>query len=671
MLCQGGDRMLYLARQFFIIIFSLSLLSGGSLVAKAASYEMKPSDVHKVMNKMMRYHIDHKSMNAELMDRSIRIYINQFDPERIYLLENEVESYWNLSSNQLTELVVQYHQGNYEVFEQLNDLFAQSIARAQKIRDQIRKDPQGLSCLTSEEKDPRVWETRVFAETDQELHNRWKERYQYFLMMYATKDQMQNLALVEKGLQLHDRKKIKEEKAYLILVNQNHAVSITEKEHEKTVKMLKAFSKSLDTHTAFYSPEEAYRIRVSLEKGFQGIGIIMRETLDGVIVTRLVEGGPAAESRMIQLGDKIIAIDQHAVDENLFCEASDLLKGEEGTQVTLTIQRESEVFNITLPRKKIVMQEDRVSTQSYSVPGGIIGVITLDSFYEGENISSDRDVRRAIVELQRQGPLKGLVLDLRNNLGGFLTQAVKVAGLFVSNGIIAVSKYSDGSMRYYRDLDGFTYYDGPMLVLISKLSASAAEVVAAALQDYGVAVIAGSSSSYGKGSLQHQTITNPDADLFFKVTVGRYYTVSGRSAQITGVCSDIVIPNLLENEPIGEKYAEYPLSADRIDPMYHDTLLDIDPSIRKWFEKFYLPSVAQKNMTWQKALPELESKSQDRVRQDPILQQVISSSEMSYTELSDEEFLRQVDQHQVTEAVNIVKDMIEIQEEKPCSLKAY
>src|SRR5262249_53796114 len=158
----------------------------------------------------------------------------------------------------------------------------------------------------------------------------------------------------------------------------------------------------------------------------------------------------------------------------------------------------------------------------------------------------------------------GLVLDLRENAGGFLSQAVKVSGIFLSNGIVVISKYSRGDVHFLRNIVGRSYFNGPLVILTSKMSASASEIVAQALQDYGVGIVVGDERTFGKGSIQYQTVTDMSTDLFFKVTVGKYYTASGRTTQIEGVKTDIVVPTHYAPYHIGERYLEYPLSADKV-----------------------------------------------------------------------------------------------------------
>jgi carboxyl-terminal processing protease len=167
------------------------------------------------------------------------------------------------------------------------------------------------------------------------------------------------------------------------------------------------------------------------------------------------------------------------------------------------------------------MRDFRLQAFDEPFGDGLIAKLTLPAFYESEEGSScEKDMRDALRKLKAKGKVLGVVLDLRENSGGFLNQAVKTAGLFITSGVIVISKYAQGELQYLRDLDGRVYYTGPLLVLTSKASASAAEIVAQALQDYGTALVVGDERTYGKGSIQYQNVTERGSGAFFKVTVG-------------------------------------------------------------------------------------------------------------------------------------------------------
>ena len=305
------------------------------------------------------------------------------------------------------------------------------------------------------------------------------------------------------------------------------------------------------------------------------------------------------------------------------------------------------------------MEEERLLDKSEPFADGFIGKLTLPSFYESTSASScESDLREGIKLLKRQGNLKGVVLDMRENLGGFLNQAIKVTGLFITSGVVVISKYAQGEVQYMRSIDPRVYYNGPLVILTSKASASAAEIVAQALQDYGVALIVGDERTYGKGTIQYQTVTDDEAAAFFKVTVGRYYTVSGRSTQIEGVQADIVVPTAFSPYNIGERYLEYPLSNDHVPSVYHDQLLDIDGQAKLWFQKNYLPYIQKKESVWHKMLSKLQANSAHRLSHDPNFKLFLKQLK--------EEPLEEgqnwgVEDLQMAEAVSIVKDMIMLQ----------
>jgi carboxyl-terminal processing protease len=323
----------------------------------------------------------------------------------------------------------------------------------------------------------------------------------------------------------------------------------------------------------------------------------------------------------------------------------------------------NDVDRVELVRDKIVMQDERVRYTFEQCNDGIIGKIVLPSFYEsGVNSSCEKDMREALRGLKKEGDLKGIVIDMRDNSGGFLSQAVKLSGLFITSGVVVISKYSRGEMQYLRDVDGRSYYDGPIVLLTSKASASAAEIVAQALQDYGVAVVVGDERTYGKGTIQYQTVTDDHADNFFKVTVGRYYTVSGRSTQIEGVKADIVVPTEYHPYNIGERFLAYPLKNDQVAPVYLDPLVDVDAKNKAWFQKNYLPNIQKKLSLWTRMLPELKEMSQSRVAANKsFVKYVKGSGDMSYSNEGDSESVNS--DPQMNEAVLIVKDMIHLQQE--------
>lgn len=638
-------------RLFLFFLLPLTLFADSTLLSS--------KDVHKIMNNFFEYHVDNKEISAVIIERSLKIFLEQFDASHAYLLEKESDPFLKPTAETLQQTLNEYKKDRFSIYYTMNEEIQKSIVRARNWREQWEGEPLVLIAEAKE----LISSQEQFSKTSPQNIADLRERHKHLLLMLISLQMRQNersmngkedklVALCEKQLRVM-------ENPYLGLDEEGNTQPEEKLHHHLIMQTIKALARSLDAHTAYYSPEEALAMKVQLEKGMCGIGVVLHESIDGVEIVDILEGGPAAKAGAIKKGDRIVEIDGKSVTNSSFSTVLELLRGPEGSAATLGIvsNEVQKIRQVKLTRSMITIEEKRVDTQLEPFGDGYIGKITLYSFYEGEGgISSEKDIKKAIEEMKSKGPLYGLVLDMRDNTGGFLSQAVKVSGLFISSGVVVISKYSNGSMKYYRAVDGTRIFDGPMVVLISRGSASATEIVAGCLQDYGVALVAGDAETYGKGTIQHQTVTNDKTNSFFKVTVGRYYTVSGKSTQITGVKSDILIPTELQYEKMGEAFLDFPLAADTVPPAFDDRLTDVDPYVRKWFSKFYLPALQPKITTWKEMQPQLQSNSalrQENNKNYCLFMQKIKKE----TDFSDKRSYGCNDL-QLEEATDIVKDMI-------------
>lgn len=645
----------------------LTLFISLVLLLLSSARPLATREIPQVIQKILDYHVEYKKMTPELLQRSLSVYLDYFDPTRDYLLENEAATYKAMSEERVQEVFEEYRRGDLSVYEEINALTQTAILRARGWRDEFRQDPALLSIDSASPPAGRSYERPAYAKTESELKERVRLQMARYLQ-WQKKEAPFPYTRLKKALDLFERKMNAHENTYLFVGEQGKALLDSDKENALSLRVLKAMTASLDAHSTFFTPSEAYYLKVQLEKELYGVGVVLQESLDGVVIARLIPGGPAETSGLIKPNDILIEVDGKTLDNLSFENALNLMRGKEHSVVALGLVRYEMVngkpvekkFQVQLQRRKIVMEEDRIKVSYEPYQDGIIGKITLYSFYEGDGgRSSERDLKDALEKLYKQGDLKGLVLDLRANTGGFLSQAIKVAGLFITNGVVAVSKYSDGSLHYYRDLDGYIYYDGPMTILTSKGSASAAEIVAQSLQDYGVALIVGDKRTYGKGTIQYQTVTDDKSPSFFKVTVGRYYSVSGKSIQMRGVQADVVVPTQLYATKIGEKYLEYPLTPDTVASAFEDPLSDVDVMAYPWFLQYYLPSVQKKSEQWQPHLSYLRQQSADRLAKNPEYRAFLAkyakglTKEGSQSREDKEDLVMQ-------EAVNVIKDMIHV-----------
>ncbi len=624
-------------------------------------FQLRKENVRKTMQDIFGYHVEYKEFSPLVAKRSLKIFIEQFDPDKVYLLLGEVKPYLEPKEDKIKSVIQKYYQDDLSEYQKLNQIIQEAIVRAQGYREELKVE------LIADGDEVQMGTGGAYVDyprNEKELKERVRRQLQRVVWVEKQANKLTALTPEQrkKIFALWERRFVRLENTYL----QDSA-----SEHYLCMHTLKALAKSLDAHTSYYSPEEAHEMRTSLEKQFDGIGVVLRESIDGVVIHDMIKGGPAQRSGKINPGDLLVEVDGQSIIDVPYEDILKRLQGAGKGRVQLGLRHadgEFQIYRVDLKREKIVMQDDRVQYSFEHYGDGIIGKINLPSFYESAGGSNcEIEMREALRVLKKQGNLVGLVLDMRENSGGFLNQAVKVAGLFVTSGVIVVSKYAYGETQYLRALDGRSYYTGPLVILTSKGSASAAEIVAQALQDYGTGIVVGDERTYGKGTIQYQTVTDSAASSFFKVTVGRYYTVSGRSTQIDGVQADIVVPTAYSGFALGERYLEYPLNNDRIPSAYVDPLSDVDPRNRQWFQKNYLPALQKKLSHWTQMLPRLLDNSGYRLKQNKDFTLYLKAIE----EDKNVNVFRQTSQAnwgvidlQMAEAVNILKDMAII---KPAS----
>lgn len=661
--------------RFFRNLFIVILLISSNLI-EADQDLLQPKDVQKIMQQIFSQHVEKKQMTSPILKNSFKVYIDQFDPERIYLLESEVRPFLNLSDSEMNRIMTQYQKNEFSEYAILNDVIQKAIIRARQLRIELEKDKEDIlkssksydSQGNDEWRDPDL--RRPFPKNVTELKDRIKGQLVKFIAEERSRYGESQIARYEaQTLKLYEKFIQAQENHYLFETALGIPLPKADKENLFILHVLKALAKSLDAHTTFYNAAEAYDMRVRLEKEFQGIGIVLKQIPEGgYIVTNLLDGSTASKSGLVKVNDFIVGIDGRELDNEPYDKVMGMLRGKNGTKVALTLKRainegskkSEKIFNISLTRTPIVVHEDRVDTSFETFGNGIIGKLTLHAFYQSEDgISSEQDLRDAITKLQKIGNLRGLIIDLRENSGGFLSQAVKVAGLFITNGVVVISKYSSGEEHFYRDMDGKIVFDGPLVILTSKATASAAEIVAQALQDYGVAIVIGDEHTYGKGTIQSQTVTGEQGSAYFKVTVGKYYTVSGKTPQIQGVKADIIVPSQFVRDNLGEEYLDYPLEQDKIASAYNDSLSDIDQGLKPWYLRYYTPTLQHQTDLWRNMIPILKNNSTYRIAHNKEYQTFLNPTEKK-GQFAGRKNSKASDL-QMAEAVNVVKDMITIQ----------
>ena len=641
----------------YLALFSILLLP---IKSEAKLPEISPKKVTRKAEEIMRSHVTHKHLTPELTARILKVYLEELDPSKTYFIQREIQTWLEPSEETKKQLVQDYHRSIFTEFTNIHDLMVRAIKRRNAMEFRISNDNL-----------PKDVDTKEFKDLD------WAKDEEALL------DRLTKL----RALQMEAAEKLPEEKRDLALQRIEKRRQKFEEDYlvedkvERTrfvlSNVLKATASALDAHTAYLTPGEATQFMINVQQRLFGIGAQLRDDLNGFSLVKIIEGGPAERSKELKAKDRIIAVDGDPVVGLDIMEVVELIRGQEGTKVGLTIVRTTgtaenkseETFDVTITRGEVVLTESRFESSYEPYGDGVIGYIKLFSFYQDPESSSAKDVSAEIEKLKREHNVKGIILDLRYNSGGMLSQAVNVTGLFITKGVVVSIKDSAGKVQHLRDIDSKRVWDGPLVVLTNKASASASEIVAQTLQDYGRALIVGDDYTFGKGSFQTFTLNasrqgsvNPEGE--YKVTRGRYYTVSGKSPQLTGVASDVVIPGVLSEAEVGEQFAKFPLENDQIEDSFDDTLSDVPPDQRERIAYLYRFNLQKKMDLYSAHLNLLQKNSTTRMSNNKnyqnFLKELKKVEDGESDDEADEDAWDSFGQNdlQLGEAYNVMKDLI-------------
>lgn len=630
------------------ILLAIIIFLTGSLSAKLP--EIEPQDAVKVIHEIMEAHACHKKLTPALIQRSIEIYLEELDPVKNYFLKTEVDAWLNLKEKTLEVIAQSVENGDFTFYESIYEKMRIAVARREKLEKCLTKLPEKVSF--------KEYKDLSYAENEEQL----KEKLATLKAL-----QLKALNKVEKGTKEKALQRIAKRRN----LQEEEILTADEAEKKRYIltHALKAIASSFDTHTAYFTPNEASQFLIQVQQRLFGIGAQLRDDLTGFTIVKIVEGGPAEKNGKLKENDRIIAIDKEPVVGMEINDAVELIRGPEGTKVNLTVlrevQNEDEVsLDIEITRGEVVIKDSRLNSSIIPFGDGVIAHINLFAFYQDPSSSSATDLADEITKLKKTDKLRGIILDLRHNTGGVLPQAVAVTGLFIMKGIVVSVKDNTGHVDSLRNTEGKTHWDGPLLVLTSKGSASAAEIVAQTLQDYGRAIVVGDEHTFGKGTFQTFTLDtesgkiNPKGE--FKVTRGTYYTVSGKSPQLVGVKPDIVVPGLYSTAKIGEKHTKYPLENSTIKENFEDDLSDIPQPQKEQAKWLYRFNLQPKIKMYRNTLPTLKKNSEMRLKEDKFYQHFL-------TELEKEDDSKELELFveadlQLKEGINIMKDLILLSE---------
>jgi carboxyl-terminal processing protease len=602
--------------------------------------------IHEILHLHATYH----ELTPELIQRAFCNFLDELDPNKIYFLDTEIDK-WINPSPELLELTLKgVQREDFHHFQELYDKIAPAISRRIELEREIPAVP--LEIVTAGE-----LRDLPYATTEEELRERLHKIRSAQLSAMAKLSQEDAAQLKRR---LEKRRQQRDTEIFPLQIDARKRVMLS--------LVLKSVTAALDSQTNYLTPAEADQFMIQVEQKLYGVGAQLRDDLDGFTIMRLIEGGPALLSGKLKIGDKIIAVNHEPVVGMDIVDAVGLIRGKEGSTVTLTVLRrqtadkEPDTVDVDVGRAEVILKETRLETKLEPFGKSGIAYLHLFSFYQDGQTSSAEDLRTALKELQKVKNIEGIILDLRNNAGGLLPQAVAVTSLFIDRGIVVSIQDNTGAIQHLRSLGNQPLWEGPLIVLVNHWSASAAEIVAQTLQDYKRAIVVGDEKTYGKGTFQtftldnaHRGKINPKGE--YKVTRGRYFTVSGKSPQIQGVRPDIIVSGPFAKMHIGEEFAKYPLSNATIPDNFHDDLSDLSPWQRLQLGPSYHERYQSICTTDHLYLPLLKENSKERIASNGFYQTFLTEYEK---EEPSYELFQDFSQHdpQLLETYNIMKDLI-------------
>jgi carboxyl-terminal processing protease len=524
-------------------------------------------------------HYQSKDVNDELSEKIFNSYLDLIDSQKKYFLNSDIKEFkkyklklddqwlsYDLTFFSLTfERLIQ-RMNEVETF--IPTLFTKPFNF--ELNEDINVDFKNIS----------------YPKNNKERIDRWRKQLKYTALdIYDIKISEQKLSFKNnKELKLKSNSELLKESTDLVKKNINQVFDLMNDLEKKDwfSTYINSFVTQFDPHTYYFQPEAKDRFDMSISGKFDGIGARLSKKDGGIEIVDIILGGPVWRDKKIQIGDEIIKVgqaNQTPVDVigMRLEDAIKLIKGPKGTEVRLTLRKklDGEIKIVPIIRDEVLLEETYAKSTVIKKDNKTFGLISLPKFYvDFDNYKEKNcaaDVKKEILKLKKEG-IEGLVLDLRNNGGGALQTVVEMTGLFIEKGPIVQVKSTGNKKQILFDKDPSLVWDGPLVVLVNQMSASASEILAAALQDYGRAIIIGSTQSFGKGTVQNivdlnRFLSNSQFDLgALKITTDKFYRINGGSVQIEGVKSDIVIPNSYSFLEIGESDEKNPLNWDQIDP---------------------------------------------------------------------------------------------------------
>lgn len=529
--------------------------------------------IKNIRNTLTYMHYRPQVINDQFSEDVFNMYFEKIDPAKRYLLQSDYEAF----KKDIHNLDDYFNNQDLKFYHATIDTLFVRFQEAKNYSDEIMKEPFDF---TSDEEFLVGDGVTDYAKNKEEAKDLWRKYLKYNTLseLIRLQEDSTKMNLPIATLEKEAREKVSED------ISDFFRRQLKLKKERFLTHYLNSFTEKYDPHTSYFNPQDKDDFDVNISGQLEGIGARLQDKKGYATIMEVVIGGPAWKDGQLEVGDQITHVKQKGGDQVnivglLLDEAIRHIRGKKGTEVTLTVKKkDGSIKDIKLVRD--VIEQDEVFARSAVIEknGEKYGVIYLPEFYTNFNDRNGRDpsddITREINELKKEN-IKGLVFDIRYNGGGSLEEVVEIAGLFIPKGPIVQVRRSDGQMRVHEDRDPSVLYDGPLVIMVNELSASASEILAAAMQDYGRAVVVGSNKTFGKGTVQQfipldQKTFSPDEYGALKLTIQKFYRISGGSTQLRGVTPDIVMTDILTYADISEGNSDDALPWDQIKEIKFD-----------------------------------------------------------------------------------------------------
>ena len=526
-----------------------------------------------------RGHYSPKAINDTFSKEVYEDYLNNLDGQHRFFLQSDInsfEAYKYQIDDQLKNAELSFFDLTYRKLGERMD-------QVESFYEELLEEPFDFS---KKEEIDLDFESALYASNLLELKQIWRKRFKLNALQNFTSKKDEESSQAQKDstfipssdleLEMQARASIKENMSYFF-------ENFQELQRKDWFSIyINSIVVQFDPHTYYLAPSDKDRFDTSMSGKFEGIGARLSKRNQQVKIVEVISGGPVWRDELLKVGDAILKVGQEgeeAVDISgmVLDDAVKLIKGPKGTNVYLTVKRvDGTIEVVTVTRDVVELEETYARSSLIKDESGSYGLIELPKFYINFQDYNQRnaatDVKKELEQLKKNN-VKGIILDLRNNGGGSLKTVVDMTGYFIEEGPVVQVKSTGGRKEVLKDTDPSIIWDGPLVVLVNEFSASASEILAAALQDYNRAIILGSEQTFGKGTVQNVIDLNrmisggTYGDLgALKVTTDKFYRINGGSTQLEGVKSDVVFPDRYAQVDMGEKDQDNPLSWDRITP---------------------------------------------------------------------------------------------------------